>query len=251
MGLPPGNSKFSTDTNPVTTFFWQFPNFTGSHSGVTATVGTNSVAGGGTGDTTLTANNLLVGAGTSPVTFIAPGTSGNILQSNGTTWNSVANAVTPAVGASYYCSVNQTTTSGNPINFDTSTFDTNSAVTTGSSWKFTAPYTGYYQITMSSSSTATSSTILYQIYKNGSIFNGSFADGPTADVYPGVGAYTISLNAGDYVDVRPNVSTTISGGALTAINTSWINVMFIPGNNSGSGSGLTEAQVWARVSYGM
>src|ERR1700677_1313759 len=55
MGLPPGNSKFSTDTNPITTFFWQFPNFTGSHSGVTATVGVNSIAGGGTGQTTAAA----------------------------------------------------------------------------------------------------------------------------------------------------------------------------------------------------
>ncbi len=43
---------------------------------------------GGTGATTLTANNLIVGAGTSPVTFIAPGTSGNVLTSNGTVWAS-------------------------------------------------------------------------------------------------------------------------------------------------------------------
>lgn len=52
--------------------------------------GTITVALGGTGRATLTANNLLVGAGTGNVTFIAPSTSGNILQSNGTTWASVA-----------------------------------------------------------------------------------------------------------------------------------------------------------------
>lgn len=50
------------------------------------------VENGGTELATLTANNLIAGNGTSPVTFIAPGTSGNILTSNGTTWVSSAAA---------------------------------------------------------------------------------------------------------------------------------------------------------------
>lgn len=54
--------------------------------------GTVLASNGGTGLTTLTANNLLVGAGTSSVTFIAPGTSGNILTSNGTTFASTTPA---------------------------------------------------------------------------------------------------------------------------------------------------------------
>jgi hypothetical protein len=48
------------------------------------------VASGGTGQATLTANNVLIGAGTSSVTFVAPGTSGNVLTSNGTSWVSQA-----------------------------------------------------------------------------------------------------------------------------------------------------------------
>ena len=48
------------------------------------------VANGGTGLATLTANNLIVGNGTSAVQFIAPGTSGNFLTSNGTSWVSTA-----------------------------------------------------------------------------------------------------------------------------------------------------------------
>jgi len=51
-----------------------------------------SVAQGGTGVATLTANSLLLGAGTSDVTFAAPGTSGNVLTSNGTVWASAAAA---------------------------------------------------------------------------------------------------------------------------------------------------------------
>jgi len=60
-------------------------------SGSTITLGIPvSVANGGTGASTLTANNVLVGNGTSAVGFIAPGTSGNVLTSTGTTWTSQA-----------------------------------------------------------------------------------------------------------------------------------------------------------------
>ena len=49
-----------------------------------------SVSGGGTGLSTLTANNVILGNGTSSPTFVAPGTTGNILTSNGSTWASTA-----------------------------------------------------------------------------------------------------------------------------------------------------------------
>ena len=56
------------------------------------------VASGGTGATTLTANNVVIGNGTSAVQFVAPGTSGNLLTSNGTTWTSAV----PAPGGIEY-----------------------------------------------------------------------------------------------------------------------------------------------------
>jgi len=52
------------------------------------TTGTLPVASGGTGATTLTANNVLLGNGTSAPQTVAPGTSGNVLTSNGSTWES-------------------------------------------------------------------------------------------------------------------------------------------------------------------
>jgi hypothetical protein len=52
--------------------------------------GTLDAANGGTGATTLTANNVILGNGTSAVQFVAPGTSGNVLTSDGTTWTSAA-----------------------------------------------------------------------------------------------------------------------------------------------------------------
>lgn len=51
-----------------------------------------SVAGGGTSLTTLTAHGAMMGNGTSAPLFIAPGTSGNVLTSNGTDWTSAAAA---------------------------------------------------------------------------------------------------------------------------------------------------------------
>ena len=52
--------------------------------------GTVAVANGGTGTSTLTANNVLLGNGTSALQVVAPGASGNVLTSNGTTWSSTA-----------------------------------------------------------------------------------------------------------------------------------------------------------------
>jgi hypothetical protein len=54
--------------------------------------GTLPVANGGTGATTITANNVVLGNGTSAVQTVAPGTTGNVLTSNGTTWQSTAPA---------------------------------------------------------------------------------------------------------------------------------------------------------------
>ena len=52
--------------------------------------GTLGVARGGTGATTLTANNVLLGNGTSALQTVAPGTTGNVLTSDGTIWTSAA-----------------------------------------------------------------------------------------------------------------------------------------------------------------
>ena len=50
------------------------------------------VGSGGTGATTLTANNVILGNGISAVAFVAPGSNGNVLTSNGTTWSSTTPA---------------------------------------------------------------------------------------------------------------------------------------------------------------
>lgn len=56
----------------------------------TGVTGTLPAANGGTGAATLTANAVLIGNGTSAVTAVAPGTTGNLLTSDGTNWASTA-----------------------------------------------------------------------------------------------------------------------------------------------------------------
>ena len=61
-------------------------------SGTITTAGTLAVANGGTGATALAANNVVLGNGANAVQVIAPSTSGNVLTSNGTTWQSTTPA---------------------------------------------------------------------------------------------------------------------------------------------------------------
>ena len=49
-----------------------------------------SVVSGGTGLETLTAESVVIGNGTNAVKFVAPGTTANVLTSNGTAWTSTA-----------------------------------------------------------------------------------------------------------------------------------------------------------------
>jgi hypothetical protein len=67
----------------------------GANSDITSLTGLTTpltVPQGGMGAATHTLNNVLVGAGSGVVTSIAPGSSGNVLTSNGTVWQSGAAA---------------------------------------------------------------------------------------------------------------------------------------------------------------
>ena len=78
---------------------------TGNISGNAGNVsGTVLVANGGTGANTLASNQVLLGNGTNSIQTVAPGTSGNVLMSNGTTWVSSSNTsdnTAHAIGESY------------------------------------------------------------------------------------------------------------------------------------------------------
>ena len=86
---------------------------------VLSVIGTVPIANGGTASTTLAANNVLLGNGTSALQVVSPSTSGNVLTSNGTTWQSTA---LPAAGVTV---TNDTTTA-------TALYPTFTSATTGS-----------------------------------------------------------------------------------------------------------------------
>jgi hypothetical protein len=84
-GTGNGFTKFSGPATAEKTFTLPDANAT-----ILTTNAAVTVAQGGTGATTLTTNNVLLGNGTSAPQFVAPGTTGNVLTSNGTTWTSAA-----------------------------------------------------------------------------------------------------------------------------------------------------------------
>jgi hypothetical protein len=91
--LPPVNLSTASGTLPVGNGGTGATTLTGvvKGSGSSAlTAGTVTVAEGGTGATTLAANNVLLGNDTGALQTVAPGTAGNVLSSNGTSWISQA-----------------------------------------------------------------------------------------------------------------------------------------------------------------
>jgi len=124
-------------------------------------------------------------------------------------------AATESVGAYYNSSAGQNIAASGAatiVNFDTKVIDTHNAVTTGASWKFTAPVSGRYKISSNlrfANFLAWSSGgyVGLSVYKNGAAYassdtlvwvTGTFATGPTA-VLP---SPEIQLNAGDTLDIR-------------------------------------------------
>ena len=155
----------------------------------TAVTGTLPVGNGGTGATTLTANNVLLGNGTSAVQFVAPGTNGNVLTSNGTTWvssPSAASMVYPSAGV---------------------------AVSTGSAWgtSLTAPSGTIVGTT--DTQTLTNKTINRAILNDGyteEVF--AITDGTTVNLNPNNGSiqtWTLGANR------TPGQSSWASGQSIT------------------------------------
>ena len=77
--------------------------------------GVLSVPNGGTGSNTVALNNVVLGNGSGAFQTVAPGTSGNVLTSNGTTWTSAAAASGGTANGGYTstATANGTTTMDN------------------------------------------------------------------------------------------------------------------------------------------
>lgn len=121
-------------------------------------------------------------------------------------------AASESVYAAYSTAAGQAVpnTTDTIVNFGTKDFDSHGAVTTGASWKFTAPIAGTYLVSAvttlgyTASSAVTAESIAY-VYRNGTtgyvlgIRNHDVSNNSMAGMQ---GAQLVKMNAGDYVDVR-------------------------------------------------
>lgn len=93
------------------------------------------------------------------------------------------------------------------INFDLEIFDTDTAVTTGASWHFTAPRTGYYHVDMSLLLDGTATFQYVNIFVNGSDIGALMAYGAQAYIE---GSDTVYLVAGDTLDLRLSATNNLT-----------------------------------------
>lgn len=130
---------------------------------------------------------------------------------------------TESVNARYTSTGSQAfTTSDVQVNFDTKDYDSHSAVTTGATWKFTAPISGKYAVktTMQTGSFTgvVGNNIVAILYKTGSLFSKLDLKGcetTSSQIKALSGSDTVSLLAGDTLDIRINrdsgLSVSLSG----------------------------------------
>jgi hypothetical protein len=151
--------------------------------------GTLPVANGGTGAATLTTNSVLLGNGTSAVQTVSPGTSGNILKSNGTTWESAAPAASGATLS------NDTTTNATryPIFADATSGAATTIYTSSPNYTFN-PLTGNF------SSKAINAT------------NGFFLSDNTINQSYNVPATKNAMSVGP-ITIASGIAVTVSSGA--------------------------------------
>jgi hypothetical protein len=184
----------STNTFAAAQTFSATPVFS---AGITSTATPVGVASGGTGLGTLTANNVILGNGTSTPNFVAPGTSGNVLSSNGTTWTSTA----PASGAR---------SGSGTISLSSGT--TNVTLTSSSSQlQIVSATAGGYSITLPDATTMTKG-FAYFVFYNTSAFPIAVKDnsGTTREYLP-VNINSTSANTGAASKLELIDNTTTNG----------------------------------------
>lgn len=114
-------------------------------------------------------------------------------------------AANETIAASYHTTAAATASTTQPVQWNNRDFDTHNAVTTGTSWRFTAPASGIYRVSASYVNSTGNTSVL--VYKNGVSTNFSLSDSGTGLVAAGSGS--IRLNAGEYIDVRTSSSVSI------------------------------------------
>lgn len=130
-------------------------------------------------------------------------------------------AIPPTVAAAAWCSANKSATTTAPIDFDSIEFDTHQCITTGAGWRFTAKFSGLYEIEGYTWATVDNNDSI-RVCVNGTAVKNIG--------YHGTNKGSSSLNgklflaAGQYIDIRPSANMTFTGGTLTTLGTTYITI---------------------------
>lgn len=195
------------------------------------------------GAVALAEGRLAVGDGSGELSALALGTEGQVVTADASgfaTWDDAPAGGGPFVGVRYTSNTGQNVvnnTAGAIVNFEDVDYDSGGGtplVTTGASWKFTAPSTGYYHVDVrvtfnTSSGWNIGERGLLHLYVDGSPVaiidrqddNGNGATGSYMSLQ---GSATIDLAAASYLDIRIQQN---SGGDIALLNdgaANWINV---------------------------
>lgn len=98
-------------------------------------------------------------------------------------------------------------------NYSNILYDTHGAITTGASWKYTVPVSGYYSFSVTGTIQSGAAGTVLSLYKNGSALV-NMVDYPVSG-YRCSASVTVALVAGDVVDLRPGASSTFTPGVLS------------------------------------
>lgn len=135
-------------------------------------------------------------------------------------------AASESVTASYYLSATFAASTTIPINFDLKEFDSHNAVTTSATaWKFTAPISGVYEVSTYAYGENPGTSVSFYIYKNQpSVGTATKVINFQKSGANSSGSCLIKLNAGDYIDMRPNQPRNITGAPLNSENCSFMEI---------------------------
>jgi len=191
------------------------------------------------GTPALAEGQIAIGDGSDLLSALALGTEGDVLTADAAgmaTWAAPAGGGEAFVGVRYTSNTNASIPGDNSaviVDFEDIEYDSGGGsplVTTGATWKFTAPSTGYYRVSVflllaASSGWATVERALMSVYKGGALYaiiarmGGISATDALWQLY---GTTTVYLAATNYVDVRLQQNNGASIALATSTGACWV-----------------------------